>query len=453
MLLLGGVTWLWKSDSLADSPLSKELIITQIKITGDEFVVLDNVTSSNLQLGNFWLQYFNDFDLTHNGISNSSTQLPFVTLQPGQQIILSVGTAASCGPVWVSKLPFSLKDSAGMLQILGVNQTGGIIGYKPEDQVSWSSKSTDPVDIRGVSGTSTAPIYHRAGASWQATATPPGCTAAGGTTSPSTNTSDTLTQSNTSPPSVVLASATSSGDNVLPAADTGLTAPQLSEILPNPAPPKSDATDEFIELYNPNDSPFDLSGFILRTGVSTSHDFKFPSGQFILQPHEFRAFYAPQTGLTLTNDSGQVELLDPSGNVLARSDVYSTAKDDYAWIYADGLWQWTTAPSPNAKNTISTPPQGKKTAGAISTKPKATAKSATTTASASKSNTSSLNTTPPNKLHPTILAVIGGAALLYALYEYRHDLANHYYRFRRYRETRRTAGQIAQTSGNPRTAL
>src|SRR3990172_7762454 len=114
-------------------------------------------------------------------------------------MLLSIGTAAACGPVWVSKLPFSFKDSAGMLQVLNLSQTGGIIGYQPEDQVSWSSKTSDPVDVKGVSSSSASQIFYKTDNGWASTATPPGCSATTTSTSPATNTPDTLFQSSTSP--------------------------------------------------------------------------------------------------------------------------------------------------------------------------------------------------------------------------------------------------------------
>ena len=429
MLMELGAVWLWRSPTLADAPLAKELSISQVKITGDEFIILGNATSSNLPLGNYWLQYFNDFNLANSGISNSSAQLPSVTLQPGQEILLAAGTAANCGQVWVSKLSFSLKDSAGLLQVLGVSQTSGIIGYKPQDQGSWSSKEA---------GT------------WKSTSSPPGCSASGTTSSPSTNTPAALTRSDTSPPSVVLGANTASNlESSIPASDIGLASPQISELLPNPAPPQTDAADEFIELYNPNAAPFDLSGFILRTGTSTTHDFKFPAGQFILQPHEFRAFYAPQTGLNLANSGGMATLLDPSGNVLVASDVYASAKDDYAWVYADNLWQWTTTPTPDAVNAITVPPAGKSTSKASTTKSKTAVKGQNT----ANGSLASSNGSKSSKLHPLILAGVGALALLYAGYEYRHDLANQLYRFRRHRVVRQTTGQVIEPTNSRRAAL
>ena len=588
MLLEVGYTWNLQSITLADTPLAKELTINQIKLTGDEFLVLRNATNANLQLNNYWLQYFNDFDLSRTS-SASSSQLPAVWLQPGQGIMLAVGTAAACGPVWISKLPFSLKDSAGMLQILNLSQTGGIIGYKPEDQVSWSSKTSDAVDIKGVSGSAATQIYYKTETGWASAATPPGCSSASASTSPSTNTPDTLTQSSTSPPSILLSEsnegASASG---IPAVDYGLIAPQLSEILPNPGSPRTDANDEYIELYNPNDKAFDLSGFKLQTGSGGSYTF--PDGQFSLQPKEFKAFYSSVTNLSLSNTGSSVKFLSPAGDVLGTSDAYSDAQDDYAWIFSDGLWQWTSAPSPDVRNIASSPASNNGLSTNSAVLPSATTANqsypalaisellpnpkspqtdaenefieiynpnktmvnlagytlvtgsqdnhkytikegsiepgaykvfyssatgltlsnsegrakiltpsdvqidatgdyvkapegqswiysggkwqwttaptpgrfntfmapanASSSTVGNRSNAANNNPSGSNgangksaSLHPMILAGIGGAALLYALYEYRHDVANQLYRLRRNRVAGRVAGQTAQTPG------
>lgn len=430
---------------LADSALAQELQITQIKITGDEFVVLHNATSSNLNLGNYWLQYYNEFNLSVSGISNSSQQLPAVILQPNQEILLAVGAAANCGQVWVSKLSFSLKDSAGLLQVIGVSQTAGTVGYKSQDQVSWSSKTTDSVDLKGVSTSSTTPIWYRSATGWLSSSLPIGCTPVGSAVSASTSTPANLNRLNTSPPSIVLGAAVT--EPVVPLANAGLNAPQISEVLPNPAPPQTDATDEFIELYNPNDATFDLSGYVLRSGSNTFHTYTFPTGQFILQPHEFRAFYAPQTGITLSNSQGQAAVLDPGGNLLAETDIYENAKDGQAWVYADGLWQWTTSSTANASNIIVAPlaAAAKKATKNSSAKTKsATTKLAGSTTTKDQPTSGFTPQAQQSRLlHPLVLAVVALVAVLYACYEYRHDIANLLYRFRRYRAHRRNARQIA----------
>lgn len=428
----------------ADNPMAKELTINQIKITGDEFIILHNATPRNVNLGNYWLEYFNDFNLANQGISNTSQQLPTVILQPDQEILLAVGTAASCGPVWFSKLSFSFKDSAGLLQIVGISQNSGLVSYKTQDQVSWSSKTADPVDIGGVSSSSASQIWYRNASGWQSSSLPIGCSAVGGM-SASTGTPSTLTKLNSSPPSIALGDPSSEVQSSTN--NPGLAAPQVSEILPNPGAPQADATDEFIELYNPNNEAFDLSGFALRTGNSSFHTYSFTDGQFILQPHEFRAFYAPQTGITLSNSGGQAALLDPGGNVATQSDEYGTAKDNYAWVLSGNVWQWTTTVTPNSQNIISAPTSSVKATktkkAAVSKKSSKTVKSAAFKTTANGSAPFSSQPGQQSSLHPLVLATVGIAALLYACYEYRHDIANQFYRARRNRRTGPQAGQVA----------
>jgi hypothetical protein len=155
------------------------------------------------------------------------------------------------------------------------------------------------------------------------------------------------------------------------------------------------------------------------------------------------AFYSSDTALSLSNTDGQVKLLEPGGNVLGQTDRYATAKDGYAWIFADGLWQWTTTPTPDAANIITAPPvlaAASKTKTAAANKKSAkTTKPKTAAANPPSSNLPSSGT-PAGSLHPAILAGIGSLAVIYALYEYRNDLANQLYKFRRYREARRAAG-------------
>jgi Lamin Tail Domain len=449
--------------------LSPQLIITQVKITSSngQFITIYNNSANTLDLSTVLLQYYNNYDLlkaTSGKLISLSGKVP-----AHSYFVVNDGPLQACYQMVVDSVSLGLSSTAGMVQISHFSSTSspqslGIL----DDYVGWSktaavgaqtlptSTSTylqrQPLDSQNV------PIVSApGGGSWISAQQPDGSTLCS-FSSANVATGVQLLSSNSSPPSVVLSSSASSGDG-MPAADAGLIAPQLSEVLPNPASPQSDATDEFIELYNPNNAAFDLSGFMLRTGISTFHNFIFPAGQFILQPHEFRAFYAPQTGITLTNDNGQAALLDPSSNVLAISDIYDTAKDGYAWVYAQGLWQWTTTATPNAANVITAPPTAaSKAAAAASVKAaktgtgtKASTKSAKTAKASTAKATSNFASTPASKisnLHPLVLAGIGTAALIYACYEYRHDLANNFYRFRRYRTARRTSGaSIKAASG------
>ncbi len=244
----------------------------------------------------------------------------------------------------------------------------------------------------------------------------------------------------------------------IPAADQGLFGPQISELLPNPAAPQTDAHDEFIELYNPNDVPFDLSNFVLESGLESVHTYTLPVGT-ILPPRSFRAFLSVDTKLGLSNAGGQVVLLDPLGGSIAKTDPYSTAKDGQAWIFANDTWQWTILPTPNAANAVHTPvaagsakkpvvpvvTSAKKVAAvkAASTKAKPKPTKTATPKPAKTPATTKLQTAaavvPDSPVHPSILAAAGVLALLYGAYEYRTDMANRVYQLREHRNARREA--------------
>ncbi|HSX35339.1 MAG TPA: lamin tail domain-containing protein [Patescibacteria group bacterium] len=242
----------------------------------------------------------------------------------------------------------------------------------------------------------------------------------------------------------------------IPAADVGLLGPQLSELLPNPAPPGLDASDEFIELYNPNPVVFDLSGFRLQVGLGTLHQYTFPAGTQ-LPALSFVGFYSATTKLSLSNSGSQAKLLDPRGATVVVSDAYGVAKDGQAWVFANNTWQWTTAPTPGVVNVVRRPAvalkkpsatqaksavKGAKTTKAATTKKKSNAKpavkklAATTTAATTPVGSASA---PSQPLHLTVLAVIVALAVLYGAYEYRSDVANYYQRVFRNRSARREA--------------
>ncbi len=239
----------------------------------------------------------------------------------------------------------------------------------------------------------------------------------------------------------------------IPAADIGLTAPQISELLPNPAAPLTDAADEFIELYNPNNIAFDLSGFTLQTGGTAKHSYIFPEGAS-LPPVGFVAFYARDTELVLSNAASQAALLDPLGAVVVQSDAYAKAPPGKSWLLADGSWQWSDVPTPGEANRLAVPIQPEPVATATATPKKAAAKAAApavkaakTTKAAAKPKTakpaakpaakvanvqSAGMSEPPPKgsMHIGVLAVVAGIAVVYGAYEYRHELSNKFFQLR-----------------------
>jgi hypothetical protein len=234
----------------------------------------------------------------------------------------------------------------------------------------------------------------------------------------------------------------------IPDANVGLKSPLLSELLPNPASPQTDQDDEFIELYNPNDSPFDLSGYVLEVGLTTKKRHIIPQGTE-LPSHAFLALFSADTNLTLSNSGSQVVLVDPLGAVLASSTAYGVAKDGQSWVLANGTWQWTTKPTPNGVNVITTPSvkkaSTKKTKAATVSKTTSTPKPTTTLDTSNDiQQAANVAATAGVPLHPGVLALVGVFALLYGAYEYRHDVANKLYQFRTNRTARRAARQSAE---------
>ncbi len=233
--------------------------------------------------------------------------------------------------------------------------------------------------------------------------------------------------------------------------------PQITELLPNPAAPASDSTDEFIELYNPNDQSLDLTGYKLQSGNTFSYSHTFSGTS--LGAHEYRAFMVTETGDILSNTSGQARLLDPADAVVAQTNAYDTANEGDAWALVNGAWQWTTTPTPNAPNVLTLPILKVAATKTTTTKKAAAPKVTTAKASAAKTTTGKVagaKTTKPSAaaadrqvyedpadapaaIHPGTLAGVGVMTLVYAVYEYRYDAVNRVQQFRRYRDIRRTA--------------
>jgi|GEM_PF-1106247 len=232
----------------------------------------------------------------------------------------------------------------------------------------------------------------------------------------------------------------------------------ITELLPNPSPPSTDENDEFVELYNPGIDAVDLDGYKVQTGSNYSYSFTIDN-QTILAGG-YLVLTSGGTGLTLANTAGRARLLDPVGNVISETDPYEDADEGATWALINGIWQWTNTPTSGNANVFTAVLAVAKTtkkasAKTTTAKPKVSSAKAKTTKKAKKvkaakapktkkvtaaANASSLtNTTQTSSLHPGVLVLVGGLALVYAAYEYRHDFANTLYKFRRNRAARRAA--------------
>ncbi len=230
----------------------------------------------------------------------------------------------------------------------------------------------------------------------------------------------------------------------------------ITELLPNPASPATDADDEYIELYNSNDQDVSLAGYRIETGNSFSYRYTF--GADIIPAHGYYVLYSKKSKLVLSNTSGVAQLKNPSGEIVSQTDHYEGADDGSAWALLNGVWQWTITPTPGTANILQLPivppvkiataiPKPKASTKSTTTKPKTTSvktasasKSASTKSSKAKAvadgaSLKDVQETP--SIHRSVLVGVGILALLYAGYEYRGDVRSIVLRYKRYRNIRR----------------
>lgn len=424
-----------------------ELTFIQVKMTGSETIVVQNTATRPLNLSNYLLEYFNKHNPASLSAPTEVQQLPDMTLAPKQAILFNSDSAVTCGAAAVSELEFTMSDSSGYLALMRVEpQSDGSLIYRPQDDVSWTSSSAgaDLVKVPSATADPKAVWYRKiADGSWLQAQLGSDC----GLLSTMIEPADTPTYAQWAtgeePPATIVSTGSSGSGIVLSAANIGLAAPLVTELLPNTASPQTDSEDEFIELYNSNSKNFDLSGFALEVGLTTKRKYTFPAGT-ILSPKSFKAFFSSDTGLALSNTGSQVSLLDPSGNTISGTDAYASAKDGQSWALANGKWYWSSQATPNAANIIKEPAvKGAATKSTASkTKSSGVVKGASTTKAFTTGATNNLDpaANTAGNVHPLVLAGVGAGALLYGLYEYRNDVANQIHRLRRYREARRTAG-------------
>lgn len=456
----------------ADTVDEPSLVISQFKITSHngQFVTLYNTTDNVLDMSQYKLEYFNNYDPAKATSSRAITLLGIVP--PHGYFMASNGSMTLCYQLTINSISLGFSTSSGTIRVL---HAGSSAGSAPalEDYASWSKTDVDgaqtlPADdsaflMRQPVDEANNPLVAAPGTGdWQTVrpddASP--CDLVSDTDGSSVPTGLNQLLPSTEPPATFGGGGYSAGaTDSLPEDDIGLMAPLITELLPNPAGSGNDSTDEFIELYNPNDVAFNLTGFVLQTGTTSLHNYTLPAGSS-LPPKGFAVFYSAATGLSLSNTASQARLLDPGSNVIATTELYNNAQDGLAWALADGKWYWTMQPTPGKPNVINLPSTTSKKSAKSSAKQKAASKKAKSkktkpkaakkhkakkakhkkakTSLATKQTADRQTLTP---VHPWVLALVGTGAILYGTYEYRADLANHVYKFRNHFKARRGSGR------------
>jgi len=447
----------------ADAANAPSLIISQLKITSSngQFVSLYNTTNTTIDMSKYQLEYFNNYDLAK---ASSSRLISLSGLVPPHgYFMVNDSTLQLCYQMTVDSVSLGLSSTAGMVEILSYGQSGvgASVSSGVQDYVAWSKTAavgaqTLPTNTSAFlerqpsDGTHNPNVLSPGGGTWLSVqpSDSNACTIVASSSGTVVQTGLSQLLSPTEPEATITSltdSSVSATTASLPSTDVGLKAPEITEILPNPAGTGNDATDEYVELYNANIVPFDLSGFSVQAGLTTLYTFTFPTG-VTLPAKSFTVYYASDTHITMSNGGGQVKLLDPFKNSIATTAVYATAADGQAWALANGKWYWTTTPTPGAANNITQPVSKKKASSA-----KTATKSKKTTAQAKASKTKKSKALASSKLaanassdvaqvtpvHVWTLALVLTLALLYGAYEYRRDLANYLYRFRKHPKDRR----------------
>jgi len=163
LLLLGLFPASAKAATPPDMIAPAGLSFVELKVTGDEFVVLENNTGTDIHdLSSYWLENFNNVNPLAAGVNNSAQQLPSVGLAAGQTLLLSAATMPTCGAAVAGKLSLSLTDSGGFLELVQLGQNAsGAVTQTPGDVVSWSSSNSGIIQKVPSSSKDPAAAYYR----------------------------------------------------------------------------------------------------------------------------------------------------------------------------------------------------------------------------------------------------------------------------------------------------
>jgi hypothetical protein len=420
----------------------------ELNITGDEYVVIQNAATVPIELNQFWLGYIGNDVAT----AVPSQQLPDVVLEPGETLMLSNGAAETCGAVAIDDLGPSLANSAGTLALWSFDTADGAANFGFVSSVSWGKAVAgindlhiaDEANVEKYNNVDARPSWLRTDEGWQI-GDKQGCEftpVISATTTEPTQSVNWQVSDDTPPFTVLSAVVLSSGGATaakIPAGDIGLKAVILSEIFPNPASPQTDADDEFVELYNPNTKAFDLSGFKIQFGSTTSstiHNYTIPDGT-MLPAKSFKAFTSATSSLALNNTAGQVWFVDPLDHTVTTTGLYNGVKEGQSYINTNGKWHWTGKPTPGSANllqSVITSVTGHKTATINGRSVSAINSSSGVAGTATDGSFEEAAQVVP--IHPGTLAAVIGLALLYLAYEYRRDLQNRLHQFREHRKAR-----------------
>ena len=122
----------------------------------------------------------------------------------------------------------------------------------------------------------------------------------------------------------------------------------VSEILPYPEGP--DAEEEWIEIFNQNNSEVDLSDWKITDTAGKTNIYAFPF-EIKISAQGFLVFSRPTTKITLNNDGDGLLLIQPNENILD-SVNYQKAPRGQSYNRTESDWAWSSSLTPGSANII-----------------------------------------------------------------------------------------------------
>lgn len=378
----------------------------------EEYITIHNTGSIAVDVTSWRLQYFSA--TAANFTSPSRTITLASALAPNSDItVSSTGYTAQNSTIFFNA---TLSAAGGHVRLVSGTPANEIV----HDTVGWGSALHPEQSSADVVARGTA--YRRMLVDGQPVDT-------------DNNHDDFSLSASAATPVAVLTPQTPTNPTTSTSSYEGLT---ITELLPDPTAPLTDASDEFIELYNDTSAAIDLSGLTLQTGNSNTYSYKLTG---LIASHGYLVLYSSQTKLTLSNSGGRSQIIDATGNVIDETASYSAAPTGSSWQLYVEQWSWSNRPTPAAANpappagTATTPKVKAASTTVLAAKAKIPTAAKTTKAAANKAANTSSNGQPvpalqPSAINKSILVGVGILALGYVLYEYRYDIAQKYRHFR-----------------------
>lgn len=128
----------------------------------------------------------------------------------------------------------------------------------------------------------------------------------------------------------------------------------LSEILPNPIGDEN--TDEYIEIYNPNDFAVNLEFWTLQDASATG-TYTFTES-LLIDPRSYYTLYRKTFLFALNNSNEQLSLIAPNEKIMSHVSYKSSRENiSYNYEFSSTKWRWSKYLTPNQKNIFNNLPE------------------------------------------------------------------------------------------------